>query len=205
MVFSFFKPTMLLIAILATLITAPTLRSDRVNVGSGVLDCVRFRSVSQRKHVFGTGYFHNMDFYRVLAVFESNIVPRNSAFRIERIREYEEPLYFIKLISSREYVFGGDMSTSGDTYRLPVFSYHHRVNTTRKDDGIWGFEKAYVNRVWRGAWYIKNVYYDNYMIASTVHADPPPMAANARFKTLKLDRRRHIPLTTDHMFYIEEC
>lgn len=195
----------LYLPIFAALIFAPTLRSDRVNVGSGVLDCVRFRSVYQRKHVFGTGYFHNMDFYRILAVFHSNRVPRNSAFRIERIREFEEPLYYIKLISSREYVFGGDMSTARDNLRLPVFSYHHQVNTTRADDGIWGFEKAYVNRVWRGAWYIKNIYYDNYLIASTVHADPPPMATNARFKTLKLDRRRQVPLTNAHMFYIEDC
>lgn len=193
------------ILVATILIALSDIRSDRVNVGSGVLDCVRFRSVFQRKHVFGTGYFHNMLYYRILAVYESTTVPRNSAFRIERITEYEEPLYFIKLISSREYVFGGYMSTSPDTSRLPVFSYHHKVNATRSDDGVWAFEKVYVNRVWQGAWYIKNVYYDYYMIASTEHANPPPMAMNARFKTLKLDRRQQVPLTSEHMFFIEEC
>lgn len=174
--------------------------TTRVDVGSPAEDCVRFRSVSLRRLVFGTGYFHNQDYYRFLGVWKEHGTAHYSALKLEKIREFTEPLYYIKMINPREYVFGGTMNTATHEDRVPVFSYHHSPNTTRKDDGVWGFEKS---KHRTGAWYIKNVYYNQYLIASEKKSEPP--AGSTSFWAIKLDRRYQEILTDDHEFYIEGC
>lgn len=69
-----------------------------VDIGSPLLDCVRFRNDKWRTLIFGTGNFHTDDNQRFVGTWEHKGTPYNSAFKIERINKYTEPLYFIKMI-----------------------------------------------------------------------------------------------------------
>uniref|UniRef100_A0A1Q3G023 Putative conserved secreted protein n=2 Tax=Culex tarsalis TaxID=7177 RepID=A0A1Q3G023_CULTA len=174
-----------------------------VDVGSPVLDCVRIRNDKSRKLVFGTGYFHTDDNQRYVGVWDLKGTPYNSAFKIERITKYPEPLYFIKMINTQEYLMGGSFLTTSKT-RIPILTYHKYVNTSRDHDGVFGFEKAKDERgAYNNAYYIKNVHYDYYVIGSKFQSDPPKGGTN--FRLLQMDRKYQPTLTREHQFWIEQC
>ncbi|XP_039434952.1 uncharacterized protein LOC120417060 [Culex pipiens pallens] len=174
-----------------------------VDIGSPVLDCVRMRNDKWRALVFGTGHYHTDDNQRFVGTWVHTGTPFNSAFKIERITKYPEPLYFIKMINTQEYIMGGPLTTTSES-RIPIFSNHKNVNTTRDHDGVFGFEKAKDERgAYNGAYYLKVVHYDHYVIGSHSQADPPAGADG--FYLLQMDRRYQPTMTREHMFWIEQC
>ncbi|KAL9696811.1 hypothetical protein quinque_000252 [Culex quinquefasciatus] len=174
-----------------------------VDIGSPVLDCVRMRNDKWRTLVFGTGHYHTDDNQRFVGTWTHKGTPFNSAFKIERITKYPEPLYFIKMINTQEYIMGGPLTTTSQS-RIPIFSYHKYVNTSRDHDGVFGFEKAKDERgAYNGAYYLKVVHYDHYVIGSHSEADPPAGADG--FYLFQMDRRYQPTLTREHMFWIEQC
>lgn len=175
-----------------------------VDSGSGPLDCVRIRSASISTLVYGTGYLYQGK-KRYMGVYDHYSVPHNSAYRIERIPEFTEPLYNIRMINTREYVYGGDISTATHVNRVPVFTNAYQKNKTYPDSSVWLFEKAHHDNKWLGGWFIKNVYYNNYMVASSSDSQPPSEAADASFHALKLDRTYQPRVRDDLMFFFEEC
>lgn len=72
-----------------------------MEIGSPVLDCIRIRNLEHRSMVFGTGYFHTDDNQRYVGTWDMDGTPFNSAFKIERIDKYKEPLYFIRTINTQ--------------------------------------------------------------------------------------------------------
>lgn len=174
----------------------------QVDGGTGPLDCVRIRSASLKRLIFGTGYF--LDQGRYVGIFNLATTPYNSAFRIELIPGRSDPVYHIRMINTREYVYGGEISKTTHVNRMPVFSYIIR-NETHPDSAEWVFEKAFQGDKWLGGWLIKNLYYQNYMIASASSSEPPPEAYGATFKTVKLDRQYQQKPKDDLMFFFEEC
>lgn len=103
----------------------------------------------------------------------------------------------------QEYIMGGPLTTTSQS-RIPIFSYHKYVNTSRDHDGVFGFEKAKDERgAYNGAYYLKVVHYDHYVIGSHSEADPPAGADG--FYLFQMDRRYQPTLTREHMFWIEQC
>uniref|UniRef100_A0A1Q3G033 Putative conserved secreted protein n=1 Tax=Culex tarsalis TaxID=7177 RepID=A0A1Q3G033_CULTA len=174
-----------------------------MEIGSPVLDCVRIRNVETRVLVYGTGYFHSDDNQRYVGTWNYDGTPFNSAFKVERILKYKEPLYYLRMINTQEYLIGGPFTTTSKS-RIPIFSYHKKVNTTLDPEGIFGFEKARDKRgALNGAWYIKAVHFEHYVIGSRTEADPPK--GDTTFHLLQMDRRYQPELTTEHQFYLEQC
>ncbi|KAL9696756.1 hypothetical protein quinque_016335 [Culex quinquefasciatus] len=174
-----------------------------MEIGSPVLDCIRIRNLEHRSMVFGTGYFHTDDNQRYVGTWDMDGTPFNSAFKIERIDKYKEPLYFIRTINTQEYLFGGPFTTTAGS-RIPVFTYHKYVNKSRDPEGIFGFEKAKDKRgAYNGAYYIKAVNFEYYVIGSRSDANPP--VDGESFHVLQMDRKYQPELTSEHQFYIEQC
>lgn len=176
------------------------------SIGTTPLDCVRIRSANMQRLLFGTGFLYNENRGRYIGVYNHHTVPHNSAFRIEKIPDFKEPLYLIRLINVQEFVFGGWTNTVTHYNRRPVFSYVYDYNGTQGDVDIWMFEKVIKNGKVLGSWYIRNAHYGEYMIASTKSSEPPPNAGPAaQFHTVKLDRTPQPDLTIEHQFFFEDC
>lgn len=98
---------------------------------------------------------------------------------------------------------GGPFTTTSQR-RIPILAYHKYVNTSRDHDGVFGFEKAKDERgAFNGAYYLKVVHYDFYVIGSRSKAEPPAGADG--FYLLQMDRKYQPKLTREHMFWIEQC
>uniref|UniRef100_A0A023EJK0 Putative secreted protein n=1 Tax=Aedes albopictus TaxID=7160 RepID=A0A023EJK0_AEDAL len=167
------------------------------------LDCVRIRSANMQRLIYGTGYLYNTNRGRYIGVYNHHTIPHNSAFRVERIKEFKESLYYIRMINTQEFLFGGWTNTATHPDRRPVFSYVYSFNRTQGDVDVWMFEKVIKNDKFLGSWYIRNAYYGEYMIASKEHAQPPTQAGPAaQFYTIKLDRRPQPDLTIEHQFFL---